>query len=203
MARFIDANGKRRNRSTHTTNRREAQRIAEAYEEAANKKRTVRQVRETIAELTQEITGETLTAHSLRQFADTWIMGKATVAKATLAFYKTAISKFVTFLGNRADLDMTEISRDDVTRFRNHEAETLSPKTVGHDLKCLRMLFRAAREDRIISEDPSEFVKVPKKGTVMARRPFRTQNPPVHCLRSASNSRESIEPDRMSPLDRN
>ena len=87
MARFFDFSGKRRNRSTRSTSRKEAQRIADAYEEAAKKRRTARQVRDVIAALHKEITGDDLPSHSFREFAESWLSRKTPeVAAGTLAF---------------------------------------------------------------------------------------------------------------------
>lgn len=173
IARFFDLVGKRRNRSTRSTNRKEAQRIADCYEEAANKRRTARQVRDVIASLHKEITGDDLPSHSLREFSESWLTRKAPeVAPGTLAFYRGAVAKFTAFLGTKADAELAEITSEDVVSFRNHEAKTLAPKTVNHDLKCLRMLFRAARRDKVLMDDPCEFVSVTKKGTSTRRRPF-------------------------------
>jgi integrase len=173
IARFFDLSGRRRNRSTRSTARKEAQRIADHYEEAANKKRTARQARDVIAALHKEITGEALPSHSFREFAESWLTRKAPeVAPGTLAFYRGAVLKFTRFLGAKADAELVEITSDDVVSFRNHEAKTLAPKTVNHDLKCLRMLFRAARRDKAITDDPCEFVSVTKKGASVRRRPF-------------------------------
>jgi integrase len=169
---FMDAQGKCRHRSTRSTKRSEAQKIANAFEDAANKQRTARQVRDVISELHLEITGESLISHSVRAFTESWLQSKATVGKSTLVFYKSAVSKFIKFLGTRAECEMTSITREDVTAFRNQVAQTLSPQTVNHNVKCLRMFFRAAREERVISEDPSEFVKSQKKSNTALRRPF-------------------------------
>jgi len=177
IARFFDLQGKRRNRSTRVAaqekKRKEAQKIAEAYEEAANKRRTSRQVRQVIADLHKEITGDDLPTHSLREFSASWLERKAPeVAPGTLAFYRGAITKFTAFLGTKADAELAEITSEDVVAFRNHEAKTLAPKTVNHDLKALRMLFRAARRDKVLVDDPCEFVSVTKKGSTVRRRPF-------------------------------
>lgn len=173
IARFFDLSGTRRNRSTRSTVRKEAQRIADHYEDAANKKRTARQTRDVIAALHKEITGESLPSPSFREFAESWLTRKKPeVAPGTLAFYRGATVKFTGFLGTKADAELVEITSDDVVRFRNHEAQTLAPKTVNHDLKCLRMLFRAARRDKAITDDPCEFVSVTKKGARARRRPF-------------------------------
>jgi len=177
MARFTDVHGKRRNRSTRVvareSNRKQAVRIAESYEAVANKKRTARHVREVISALHKEITGEDLPAHSFRQFADSWIERKRTeIAPGTLAFYRKTISKFADFLGARADAEISAITSDDLVAFRNVSAKLLSPATVNHDLKCLRMLFRAALREKAIADDPCEFVNVTKKSASTRRRPF-------------------------------
>jgi integrase len=175
-AAFSDHLGVRRNRSTKSTNQREAQRIADAFEESARKKRTAKQTRRVMSELHEWITGESLISQSWRAFTRSWIVRKTPeVSKATMAFYLNAVGKFTEYLGERADLQMTDLNEADVIGFRNHEAETLAPKTVNHDLKCLKMVFRAALQDRVISEDPAEFVSSAKKAKVSggsSRRPF-------------------------------
>ncbi len=173
---FIDKNGKRRNASTGVTSSKQAQKIADAYEAAANKRRSAKQVRDVIADLHKEITGEDLTAQSFKVFSEAWLVTKEPeVAVATLVFYKNAVNKFTLFLGEKANEDITTITQEDITRFRNQEAKTLASKTVNHDLKCLKMLFKAARRDRVISDDPSEFVKTAKRTQPTTRRPFTTE----------------------------
>jgi integrase len=176
FAAFVDHSGVRRNRSTKSTNEREARRIAEAFEEAARKKRTAKQTRMVIAELHQRITGENLASQSWRAFSQSWIDRKTQeVSENTMAFYRNAISKFTESLGDRADLEMTELTTADVVSFRNAEAKILAPKTVNHDLKCVKMVFRAAMQDRVISEDPAEFVGITKNARgagATPRRPF-------------------------------
>jgi len=104
VACFTDRTGRRLKKSTATIERKAAQRIADAYEEAANRKRTARQVRDVIASLHKEITGDDLPSHSLREFAESWLTRKAPeVAPGTLAFYRGAVAKFTAFLGAKAD----------------------------------------------------------------------------------------------------
>ena len=173
---FIDKNGKRRNASTRVTGRKDAQKIADSYEEAANKVRTAKQVRDVISALHKEITGEDIPAQSFRIYSQTWLTTKEPeVSKSTQVAYRNAVAKFTVFLGAKADEDMTSITPGVVTQFRNQEAKTLAPKTVNQEMKCLRMLFKAARRDRVISEDPSEFVNATKKAKSGARRPFTTE----------------------------
>jgi len=127
-----------------------------------------------ISALHKEITGTEVVAQSFQEFSASWLARKAPeVAPGTLAFYKGAVKKFPNYLDIRAGIDIAEITAEDIVGFRNHEAEALSAKTVNHDLKCLRMLFHAARRDAVIADDPCEFVNVAKKSDPMRRRrPF-------------------------------
>ena len=171
---FTDKTGKQRKRSTGTTDRKAAMKLADEYEAAARKRRTARQVRAVIGDLHREITGEDLPATTTRAFLHGWLeRKKVETSAATLAFYTSTANKFLAFLGPGAEGDVTEITREHVTRFRNEEAKTLAPKTVNHDLKCLKMIFKAARRDGTVSEDPTEFVDTVRRGEEgTRRRPF-------------------------------
>jgi integrase len=130
-------------------------------------------VRRVITQLHREITGEEVSQTSLRNFVDEWLERKTPeIAGSTRAFYRNAADKFLRFLGDVADVDVTEITRDHVTRFRNEEAKRFAPKTVNHEVKFLRMIFRAARRDAVVSDDPAEFVDTIRKGRTGIRRPF-------------------------------
>ena len=173
FAGFLDGTGKRRNRSTRTKNRKQAQKLAEQYETAARNKRTSRQVREVITSLHREITGQEILSLSVREMASQWLATKKhETADATISFYKKTTEKFLTWLGERADRDVADVTKDDVLAFRNHIAATLAPKTVNHDLKCLRMLFKAAKRDGLLSENPCEFVETVRQRSASLRRPF-------------------------------
>lgn len=178
QARFYDRNGRRRNRSTRVVaterNRRKAQRLADEFEEAANNRRTALQARRVISALHQELTGEEMAARSLREHVEMWVSRKSgVVAESTLVFYKGATKKFVDFMGDKADADLAEITRDDVTRFRDDEASRLSAKSVNHGLKCLRMVFKDAMRDGILADDPTAFVEVLKQQSSSDARPFQ------------------------------
>jgi integrase len=54
---------------------------------------------------------------------------------------------------------LVEITKNELLKFRNALVEAgLASKTVNNHLKCAKMLFKAARRDGLLSEDPSEFV---------------------------------------------
>ena len=174
MARFYDLNGKRRNRSTKSEDRKEARKLAELFEQAAKKKRTALQSRRVIAALHKEITGEGLPVSTVKEFFNRWLQTKTRETKpATMETYKNEARKFLSFLGDRADGDLAEITKEDILAYREDQAKTLTAKTVNNGVKLLRMIFKSAREDATISDNPAEFVKVIKaSGEKQSRRPF-------------------------------
>ncbi len=161
---FKTAEGKRTKRTTRTTDRKLAEKLAAQYEEAANKKKTALNTRRVIQELHASITGEDLVFPTIRQHFEKWLESKqgGEVAPATLVFYQGATKKFLTWLGYRCDNDLATISQDDVTAFRNHAAKSLSAKSVNHELKTLRMIFRDALHRKLITDDPTLAVKTLK-----------------------------------------
>ena len=95
IAQFTDHTGRRRNRSTKTTDRRKAQKLAEHFETAYARKRTARQIREVIAAAYAEVTGEQLVNKSFRSFAQSWLAAKRhEVTESTLDFYRKAAENF-------------------------------------------------------------------------------------------------------------
>jgi len=175
---FRDQKGRQRRISTKETNRHKAQKIAEEYEKAARLKRTLRQTRDAIERLHAELTGHTPgSSVSLRTFAETWLeTKKAEAAPRTLEFYCKSAKKLLSHFGPLADEPLSEITKDDLIKFRNAlSASGLASKTVNHHLKCSKMIFRAARRDGVLSEDPAEFVasvRSPKNSGTTSKRPF-------------------------------
>ena len=175
IARFYDCAGRRRNRTTRCKDRKKAQRLADVFEEAANRKRTAAQTRRVIAALHSEITGEGLLVQTLRQFVRQWNDGKrAETAPSTVGHYQNTAAKFLAFMGERADADIAEVTMQDVLAFRAHQSQTFAPKTVNHSIKYLRMAFKAAKRDGLIADNPAEFVKTvrEREADKRARRPF-------------------------------
>jgi len=76
---------------------------------------------------------ERIVAHD---FFDNCLERKAPeIAPSTEAFYRNAAAKFVKFMGDLADADVTEVTREQITRFRNEEG---FPRDNGHARACAR-----------------------------------------------------------------
>lgn len=179
VACFTGADGKRYQRSTgikvtgKVEARRQAQKVADEYEDIARRKRNAQQVQRVFKDLYQEITATDLPNSTVRDFGDRWLARKkAEVSPSTFVFYEGAYKRFLEFLGEKADAALFEITRDDIQRWRDDQAEKVSPSTVNHRLKFTRMLFTAARREGLIADNPAEDVPVLKRDTKSTRRPF-------------------------------
>jgi transcription initiation factor TFIIIB Brf1 subunit/transcription initiation factor TFIIB len=67
---FRDANRRQRRKSTKTSDRKKAIKIAEQYEQVAQRRMPARTVRETLAELYREIYNESLPTATVRGFTE-------------------------------------------------------------------------------------------------------------------------------------
>lgn len=166
--------GKQIRRSTKVIDRKTASGIAREYEAASLRRRTARQVREVIASLHRELTGDDLIFPSVRDYIAGWLDRKAPeTAPATLAFYKKSTAKFLEYLGAAADKSIDQMTMQHIMGFRNTQAKVVAAKTANHDLKAIRMVFKAARKEGFVYENPAEDVDaVRTRGSEGARRPF-------------------------------
>jgi integrase len=159
--------------STKTTDRKKALKIAEQYEQVGQRKLPARTVRETLSDLYREIYKEALPTATVRSYVESWLKTKEPeIAPSSLAFYRKSTRKLLNFLGDSADLDLLSVSRTMLVEFRNQISQTASPTTTNHDLKAVKQLFRDAKRNGFISEDPSEFVDTLRKSSADSRRPF-------------------------------
>ena len=117
-------------------------------------------------QLHEEITGRHAITTSVRTFTESWLAIKESeTAPATMNFYRRCVAKLLQALGNRAEFPISEITKSDILEFRNTRAKEVSARTANHDLKCIRMIFKAARRDELLSEDPTEFVEIVRQRT--------------------------------------
>ena len=170
-----DRSGRQVKRSTKSKDRKEAQRLADEWETLAHGQHpTVRQAMAVVSAIYERATAESMPAVTIDRYISVWLGERGPAVKpSTLAFYKASIEKFRVWLAERSTQPLHTITRQHITEYRNHLAESLAAKTVNHDLKCVKMLFRAARKDGVITEDPAEFVSIVKnRGATTARRSF-------------------------------
>jgi hypothetical protein len=72
--------------------------------------------RETLDQLCRQFYGEEVPRTSVRRFSDDWLAVKQPeVSSSTLAAYKKSISKFLVYLGDAADSDISSIRKAVIT----------------------------------------------------------------------------------------
>jgi integrase len=171
---FRTPDGRQRRVTTKETNRRRALKIAEAFETAARERRTLAHTRRVIERLHEEISHRKIDQESLRSFGEKWLDAKRLeIAPRTFAFYSAAIAKLLSFLGETADLSVSEVNKRDLIAFRNATAARTTARTSNHYLKVVRMLFLSARRDGILTENPAEFIEgVRERHNSQTRRAF-------------------------------
>jgi len=174
FASFKDDCGGWRCKSTRTESKTAARKVAEIFQRVAQRKLTAKKVSEAIRELYGEITGEEAPRASVRGFCQQWlqIKQKEKVSTATLAAYGDTIAQFSLSLGEKANRDISNLVKNDVVEFRNSLSARLAPETTNKHLKILKMVFRSARADGFLLEDPAEGVKTLDTDGARLRRPF-------------------------------
>lgn len=187
-AHFRDATGRQISRSTKETNRRKAMVRAVAFEEAARasqagRKRTAA-IKQTISGLLA-LNGEDMSKHSVRGWIGNWLKGtKNSNAAGTFVRYEIVVNEFMNFLGSRADIELDELSVDDVRNFRDNRVEEgLAPTSANIQLKVLRACFNAAVKQGLITYNPANGVETLAVGR-KHRKPF-THEQVLALLRSA------------------
>lgn len=178
---FRDAGGRLVERSTKTTDRRRAQELADEWERLARPSagaRTVENMRRVIAEMHRRYLKEEAPKMTLEGYRDHWLMAKRPeVSAATMTFYESSLKRFVAFLGPRAQSDLFAIGKTDLVRFRDARRQVVAGKTVNHELKVLRQLFRTAKEDGWIAENPMDGLKSVREDRAekSPKRPFTVE----------------------------
>ncbi|MFZ9938156.1 MAG: tyrosine-type recombinase/integrase [Luteolibacter sp.] len=203
-ARFFDGSGKRVSRSTKTTSRREAKRVAAGMEASERREAKAAPDRETVmldvrrilraAELDFE--GGTLTptrgAELLRQLiemanpaklpsfravAAEWLDDcEKRVAFATWSSYRGAIKQAISILGETADAPVDRIDAADMARIQQGMLQAgLRGKTVGMHGSCLRRIFAHAIARGLILSNPASSLRAVSSADSRRRAPFTPQ----------------------------
>ena len=174
VACIIDKNGRRLQKSTKLTNRKQAQRLADELESIYRNEVSARKYLELIREAHKSATGQEEKGITFGQYVELFLKAKEPEVKpSTFHFYQGAAREFAKWLGERGDKDLNSISKDDLVNYRHDLAKRLAPKTVNHNLVFVKYFFKLAKMENHIHENPAENlmrVKVEKGESI--RRPF-------------------------------
>ena len=92
IACFTDAAGRRLQRSTGTSVRKDAQKVAEQYEEASRKIKTEAQIRKVLSDLFEQVGGAPLPSGTIRAYLTGWTTRKtAESSEGTSGKYRATV----------------------------------------------------------------------------------------------------------------
>ncbi|MBK1833338.1 tyrosine-type recombinase/integrase [Roseibacillus ishigakijimensis] len=168
IAAWYDETGTRCERSTKLEakqkNRRQAQRIAEEFEDASKMRRSAKQMKRVISDLHQRLTGDEIPTMTVRRYLSLFLERKSgETSEGTYRAYKKSLTDFIDWLADQADQDLSEVTSSDIARYRNHLRERVAESTVTNKTKALRAFFTAAQKDGLCLEEPTSNLKLSRK----------------------------------------
>jgi Site-specific recombinase XerD len=158
----VGSNGKirRLKRSTKTTDRKLAQRLADEWEQleklAGKGRLTESHCRKVIAQMYERTVGEPLHFRTAREHLTEWVESKKNETELrTYWKYRQTVDEFLSHVGVKADRLLREITPTDIRSWRDAlKRKGLAAPTVNDTIKTLRMPFRAAHDAGYIEINP-------------------------------------------------
>jgi integrase len=175
IAAFRDSSGRQHRRTTREIDKKRALAVAEQFERVAKRRGSPQRVRQIFAEFYRDHYGQDLPFSSVHDYIHAWLAArKPEISPLTFGRYKDAARKFLSFLGpavTRRGLD--EISQSQILAFRDSLLARLASTTANVELKIIKRIFRTARQDGYLLQDPAEAVKTVRNcNTSPGRRAF-------------------------------
>jgi integrase len=179
IACFTLPDGSRTNRSTKTTDRRLAQRLADEWQTASDKARQNQfcetQARLVLNDILARAGQPRMKSETVESFLRRWLASKNNAGTAKR--YASTVQSFLKHLATKKQVDLTGIGHEDILSFIQHrEAEGVAPKTISVDVRTLSAAFNFARKLALIVNNPVE--------RALAIRPILVQSSQRNCFSS-------------------
>ncbi len=166
---FSLPDGRRKQESTRTTDKKKAQKIAWAAEEASRKKATAEQARKIISRVVEEINGELVSNETCAVYFERWKLRRSReLAQATLDRVGDVFKSLGGYLGTGWELPLSDLTQGQLAGWRDGLAARYAPVTVNVYLKIVKQALRDAWSDGILTESPAvkiKMLKTPKGGS--------------------------------------
>ena len=176
---FIGPNGERVQRSTKQIKRATAQAVANEFEKAARlaglKRLGEAQARRVIADIYDVINPEPLHSALASDYLTQWAeRRKIDTAVRTQAAYAQVVRDFVKSLGERGKVDISQLTKSDVAKYRDEVLKRTSVANANKSLKYLRVALGAAYKDGVAQENPAAKLDTLRRREAdrAERRPF-------------------------------
>jgi integrase len=174
-------NGRRVFRSTKQRDRKAADEFCRKLEYASRESKRGRltevRARYLIGEIVEQTSGEPMRFYTTEDWLRDWLRGKqAAKANETFLKYKNSIDGFLASLGDRAKRDINQITLRDIQRFRDAQIQAgKHPRTCNYALKHLRMPFKVAQRQGLITHNPAEAVEMLPVDAESTKQPFEIE----------------------------
>lgn len=165
---YSDRNGKTVKRTTKSTDRATATRMALDWEklERASKAGSATMVtfQKVVSEMAEQVTGESIPSPKVREYLRDWLDGvRLTTAPTTLERYSNTVTLFLDAIKAAADQPLRGLTPRHIEQFLNQRlASGVAPKTVIVDVKTINSALRRAENYGLIDKNPVSAVKLPK-----------------------------------------
>jgi integrase len=182
VACFTLPDGRRTNRSTKTSDRRLAQRLADEWQTAATKAReghfVEAQARAVLNDILDKVGQKLIPTETVDSFLSQWLAGKD---GNTARRYGGTIKNFVDYLDGKKHAAISAIDHNDIVGFlESREQAGVAPKTLSVDLGTLGAAFNVARRLGLVMANPVE--------RAQAIRPIAVQSSRRECFSSGEVS---------------
>jgi integrase len=161
------ADGRRAFRSTGKTKKDEAWIICQSYVEMEGKvaegEASADQLMKVVNATLKRLGHDPIERPSARKWFKRWLdTEKGAVSEHTLERYEQVVEAFLKSLGSKADVRLSAVSTDDVTKFRDELlSEGRTPQTVNHVVrKVLKRPFKIALDEGVIDRNPVGAVRL-------------------------------------------
>ena len=165
---YADRAGKQVRRTTKTTDRQVATKMAAEWERverlAKEGNASVATFQKVVSQVAQQVIGDSLPSLTARQYFTEWLAGVARKsAPATAERYRNTVRLFLKSLGTAADQSIRSLGPREIEKFLHLRIdEGAAPKTAIVDVKTLGSALRRAENYGYIDKNPVPAVKLPK-----------------------------------------
>ena len=184
IACFTLPDGTRTNRTTRTSNKKAARKVAAQYEEASvlakRGQLNEARARKVVSDILESAGVPPLETTTVKSFLLEWAGGKEGGTKER---YSTVVDRFLKSLGGKAHSLISNISYRDIGKFiQSRKKQGLAPKTISVDVKALNTAFNLAKKLGLTQQNPVD--------KALALKP----------LKSTSSVKEVFTPAQVSTL---
>jgi integrase len=163
---YTDHDGKRRTKSTMTTDKREAERLCNEIQKIEDKARSgkltpdrARLVIESTVSDIMESLGTTIERKTTREHFEGWAKSVgAENSEGTYKRYAGVVTSFLAFMGAKAGKSLTALSSEDIERYRESLTGKVANATVNTHLKVLRICLEKAVKQHIFHRNPARMI---------------------------------------------